>query len=54
MENLDDKKAKSHKGRRHLDAFKPKPVEDPKVTLFLRGNKTTETVTSALHDLVTF
>jgi ribosome production factor 2 len=52
MESIDTKKARTHKGRKHLDALKPKLVEDPKKTVFIKGNKTSETITSAMHDLV--
>jgi hypothetical protein len=52
MENLDLKKAKTHKGRKHLEDLLPKLVEGPKKTLFVKGNKTSETVTKAMKDLV--
>jgi len=58
MENLsradkiDFKKAKSHRGRKILDALKPKEVEGTKKTLFLKGNKTSDFVTKALTSLV--
>jgi len=52
MEGLEHKKAKTHKGRKHLDALKPKLVEGPKKTLFIKGNKTSEFVTKAMQDLV--
>lgn len=50
--SLDFKKAKSHKGRKIIDDMKPKAVEGPKQTLFLKGNKTSETVMTALQNLV--
>ncbi len=52
MEGLDLKKARTHKGRKHLDELKPKLVEGPKKTLFIKGNKTSESVTQAMRDLV--
>jgi len=51
-DKLDFKKAKSHKGRKILDALKPKEVEGTKKTLFLKGNKTSEYVSKALQSLV--
>lgn len=51
-DQLDFKKAKTHKGRKILDALKPKEVEGPKQTVFIKGNKTSEFVTKALHNLV--
>jgi ribosome production factor 2 len=52
MENLENKKAKTHKGRKHLDEYLPKLVEGPRKTLFIKGNKTSEVVTKAMHNLV--
>jgi hypothetical protein len=51
-DKLDFKKARTHKGRKIIDDMKPKAVEGPKQTLFLKGNKTSETVTKALQNLV--
>lgn len=50
-DKLDFKKARTHKGRKVIDAQKPKEVEGPKKTLFLKGNKTSEVVTKALQSL---
>ncbi|XP_028413519.1 ribosome production factor 2 homolog [Dendronephthya gigantea] len=47
----DIKRAKTHKGRRLLDAKEPKLVENSKTTMFIRGGRTSETVTQALKDL---
>jgi ribosome production factor 2 len=52
MESAGDKKAKTHRGRKHLDELKPRLIEGPKKTLFIKGNKTSETVTHAMHTLV--
>lgn len=46
------RRAKTHKGRRLLDAKEPKLVENSKTTMFIRGGRTSETVTQALKDLV--
>jgi hypothetical protein len=34
------KKAKSHKGRKILEAKMGKVIEDPKTAIFIKGNKT--------------
>lgn len=52
IQGIEDKKAKSHKGRRHLDLYKPKLNEEPKQCLVLKGNKTSERVTKALDCFV--
>ena len=51
-DKLDFKKARSHKGRKIIDDLKPKEVEGPKQTLFVKGNKTSELVTKTLQNLV--
>ena len=51
-DSLDFKKAKTHKGRKVIDDMKPKAVEGPKQTLFLKGNKTSDAVIKALQNLV--
>lgn len=51
-DSLDFKKARTHKGRKIIDDMKPKAVEGPKQTLFLKGNKTSDAVIKALQNLV--
>ena len=51
-EKLETRKAKTHKGRRFLDQFKPKLHEDPRKCLILKGNKTSEWVTKAMDYFV--
>lgn len=46
------RRAKTPKGRRFLEAREPKLVENTKTTMFIRGGRTSETVTQALKDLV--
>lgn len=43
MEQL-DRKAKTHKGRKHLQKFRSKIKEDPRSTLFLRATKISEKI----------
>lgn len=45
------RKAKTAKGKRFLKNREPKVIENPKGVLFLRGNKSTNDVTSLLNDL---
>lgn len=45
-------KPKTHKGRQFLDERAPKLVENTKKTMFVKGTKTSETVTRAMTDLV--
>ena len=52
MEDLDFKKAKTRKGKKILKDREPKAVEGPKKTIFLKGNKTSEKVNSAMKSLV--
>lgn len=54
LQGIEHRKAKTHKGRRHLDKFKPKLEEDPKKCLILKGNKTSEMVTKTMEYLVEF
>ncbi len=46
------RRAKTHKGRRFLEAREPKLNENTKTTMFIRGGRTSEIVTQALKDLV--
>lgn len=52
LQGIENRKAKTHKGRRHLDQYKPKLTEDPKKCLILKGNKTSEKVTKAMEYFV--
>lgn len=52
IQGIEDRKAKTHKGRRFLDKYKPKLHEDPKRCLILKGSKTTQQVTDAMEYLV--
>jgi hypothetical protein len=52
LEGISDRKAKTHKGRRYLDKFKPQIKEETRNCLLLRGNKTTEVVNKALEYFV--
>jgi hypothetical protein len=54
LKGIEHKKAKTHKGRRHLDKYKPKLNEDPKQCLILKGNKTSERVKRAMEYLVAY
>jgi ribosome production factor 2 len=51
MASLQRKTAKTHKGRRVLDARAPKLVENTKTALFLTGTKTSQVLKLALRDL---
>lgn len=51
-DKLETRKAKTHKGRRYLDLFKPKLNEDPRKCLILKGNKTSEWVTKTMDYFV--
>ncbi len=52
MESVENKKAKTHKGRMHLQSLMPKLVEDPKESLFLNSDNTGEIMRMVLNDLV--
>lgn len=54
LQGIEHRKAKTHKGRRHLDKYKPKLNEDPRQCLILKGNKTSENVTKAMDYFVGF
>lgn len=45
-------KAKNARTKRVLDDRAPKVIENPKSAVFVRGNKTGQTVDTLLHDLV--
>ncbi|KAL9969219.1 hypothetical protein ACROYT_G021412 [Oculina patagonica] len=42
---------KTHRGKRAIEERAPKDVENTKTALFLRGGRTSETVTQAMKDL---
>ena len=46
------RKAKTLKGRKFLKRKEPQLIEGPRNTLFLRGTKTSETVSKLMHELV--
>ena len=52
IQGIEERKAKTHKGRRFLDKYKPKLNEDPKKCLLLKGSKTTQQVTDVMEYLV--
>ena len=54
LQGVEDRKAKTHKGRRFLDQFKAKVREDQRQCLILKGNKTSEKVTRAMDYFVIF
>ncbi len=51
-DQLDFKKARTFKGKKIIEALKPKAVEDPKKTVFIKGNKTSEFTIKTLQSLV--
>jgi ribosome production factor 2 len=50
-DQLDFKKARTFKGKKIIEALKPKAVEDPKKTVFIKGNKTSEFTLKTLQSL---
>ena len=52
MDNLFKRKAKTQKGKKFLAKKEGQLEEGPKLTLFLRGNKTNETVSNFMKDIV--
>lgn len=46
------RKAKTHKGRRHLDKYKPRLREDDRQCILVKGNKTSDWVTKTMQYLV--
>lgn len=51
-EKADLKKAKTHKGRLHLESKIPKILEGPKECLFLNTDNSSELMRMVLNDLV--
>ena len=52
MENVETKKAKTHKGRLYLKKFEPKLIENPKECLFINTENSSEIMRMVLSDLV--
>ena len=52
MEAVEHKKAKTHKGRLYLKDQMPKIVENPKESLFLNSDNSSEIMRMVLGDLV--
>ncbi len=52
MENVETKKAKTHKGRLYLKKQEPKLIENPKECLFLNTENSSEIMRMVLADLV--
>ena len=48
---MEERKAKTHKGKLYLDTFKPKLIEDPKKCLFINTNNSTEIMRMVLNEL---
>lgn len=48
----ENKKAKTHKGKLHLESLLPKVNEDPKNCLFLNTNNSSEIMRMVMNDLV--
>ena len=49
---MEEKKAKTHKGRKILDKRRGQINEDPKGILLIRGNKSNENVTGCIKEMV--
>ena len=46
------RRPKTHRGKRAIEQRAPKDLENTKTALFIRGGRTSETVTQAMKDLV--
>jgi hypothetical protein len=53
-DHIEVKKAKTHKGRLHLQSKIPKVIEGPKECVFLNTHNTSEIMKMVLNDLVRF
>ncbi len=51
-DQLELKKAKTHKGRKHLQSKLPKVIENTKECLFLNTHNSSELMRMVLNDLV--
>jgi hypothetical protein len=49
---MTDRKAKTHKGRKILEAKLPKVYEDPKNSLFINTSNSNEILRMVMNDLV--
>jgi hypothetical protein len=49
---MENRKARTHKGRKILEQRRGLINEGPKVKILIRGNKTNENVTGCMKDLV--
>jgi len=49
---MEERKARTHKGRKILSKRRGVINEDPKNILFIKGNKTNEVVTGCMKELV--
>lgn len=45
------KKAKTHKGRKVLEARAPKLIENPKTAIFIKGNKSSNLINQIMKEL---
>jgi hypothetical protein len=52
MDAQGNKKAKTHKGRLYLQKLAPKLIEDPKQSLFLNSDNSSEIMRMIIGDLV--
>ena len=48
------RRPKTHRGKRAIEQRAPKDLENTKTALFIRGGRTSETVTQAMKDLVSY
>lgn len=51
-DQIEVKKAKTHKGRLHLQSKIPKVIEGPKESIFLNTHNTSDIMKMVLNDLV--
>lgn len=49
---MEDRKAKTHKGRKYLESKQPKVFEDPKNSLFINTSNSNEILRMVMNDLV--
>lgn len=52
VRKIGQRKAKTHKGRRHLDKYKPKLREGDRQCIIIKGNKTSDSVTKTMQYFV--
>jgi len=51
---MEERKAKTHKGRKILEKRKGLINEDPKIILFIRGTKSNDVLNTCMKELVFF